>query len=425
MNDIWGSIPLNDLLLLCDSGTWGDPSDPKEGIAVLRSTNINKWTLDLTGDIAYRNVSARDLQNKRLQDGDIIVTKSSGSPQLIGEAALFDINDDLVFLFSNFLQRLRPDSKKVLPKYLHYYLSSPMGREVLNQMHRTTSGLRNLIFSRYLEQNVPIPNPENPEKSILMQQRVIHRLEQYLDEQKLARRLHEKIVADTNRLMDAVLAEVFPCSEEMHSEGWNLLTLSEVCLINPTRPRNLPYSDGVDTSFVPMAAVDEREGKISDLQIRPFGEIKRGYTYFEENDVLFAKITPCMENGKAAIAHGLIHGFGFGSTEFHVLRPNTGILPEWIYYFLRRETFRQEAKTKFRGAVGQQRVPQDFLQTHLIPVPYPENPEKSLNIQRQIVTRIQTTADEVAEAQLGNMKTGNLLNQMEQSILAQAFRGEL
>ena len=132
-----------------------------------------------------------------------------------------------------------------------------------------------------------------------------------------------------------------------------------------------------------------------------------------------------MENGKAAIAHGLIHGFGFGSTEFHVLRPNTGILPEWIYYFLRRETFRQEAKTKFRGAVGQQRVPQDFLQTHLIPVPYPENPEKSLNIQRQIVTRIQTTADEVAEAQLGNMKTGNLLNQMEQSILAQAFRGEL
>lgn len=258
-----------------------------------------------------------------------------------------------------------------------------------------------------------------------IQTQVVTRIEKFLADLAEARRLHAKIVADTNRLMDAVLAEVFPGSEEMLSEGWNLMTLSEVCLINPTRPRNLPYSDGVDTSFVPMAAVDEREGKISDLQIRPFGEIKRGYTYFEENDVLFAKITPCMENGKAAIAHGLIHGFGFGSTEFHVLRPNTGILPEWIYYFLRRETFRQEAKTKFRGAVGQQRVPQDFLQTHLIPVPYPENPEKSLNIQRQIVTRIQTTADEVAEAQLGNMKTGNLLNQMEQSILAQAFRGEL
>jgi len=151
MNEIWGSIQLTELLQLCDSGTWGDPSDPKEGTAVLRSTNINKWSLDLTGDVAYRNVSARDLQNKRLQEGDIIVTKSSGSPQLIGEAALFDIIDDRVFLFSNFTQRLRPNNKKVLPKYLHYYLSSPQGREVLNQMPRTTSGLRNLIIPRYLE----------------------------------------------------------------------------------------------------------------------------------------------------------------------------------------------------------------------------------------------------------------------------------
>lgn len=425
MNEIWGSIQLTELLQLCDSGTWGDPSDPKEGTAVLRSTNINKWSLDLTGDVAYRNVSARDLQNKRLQEGDIIVTKSSGSPQLIGEAALFDIIDDRVFLFSNFTQRLRPNNKKVLPKYLHYYLSSPQGREVLNQMHRTTSGLRNLIIPRYLEQNVPIPNPENPEKSILIQQRVIHRLEQYLDEQKLARRLHNKIVADTNRLMDAVLAEMYPTSEERLPEGWRFLSIPDICTVNPTRPRNLTQSDETMTSFVPMAAVDDREGRITDLQTRPFGEIKRGYTYFEENDVLFAKITPCMENGKAAVARGLISRFGFGSTEFHVLRPTNRILPEWIYYFVRREAFRQEAKTKFRGAVGQQRVPADFLETHLIPIPFPQNPEKSLDIQKQIITRVQRTAGEVAEAQLGNTKTGVLLNQMEQSILAQAFRGEL
>ncbi len=150
--------------------------------------------------------------------------------------------------------------------------------------------------------------------------------------------------------------------------------MPDVCAINPTRPRNLPYLDETIASFVPMAAVDGREGSVADLQSRPFGEIKRGYTYFEENDVLFAKITPCMENGKSAIARGLINGFGFGSTEFHVLRPNKSFLPEWIYYFIRRGTFRQEAKTKFRGAVGQQRVPQDFLETHFIPVPFPEIP---------------------------------------------------
>ena len=270
-----------------------------------------------------------------------------------------------------------------------------------------------------LEQiEIPFAHPD-------IQTQVVTIIEKFLAELTEARRLHDKIVTDTNRLMDAVLAEVFPSSEEELPEGWKLLTLPKVCFINPTRPRNLPYSDGVDTSFVPMAAVDEREGKISDLQIRSFGEIKRGYTYFEENDVLFAKITPCMENGKAAVARGLINGFGFGSTEFHVLRPMNSVHPEWIYYFIRREVFRQEAKTKFRGAVGQQRVPKDFLETHLIPVPFPENPEKSLAIQQQIITRIQTTSGEVAEAQIGNTKTGTLLSQMEQSILAQAFRGEL
>ena len=272
---------------------------------------------------------------------------------------------------------------------------------------------------------VPIPFPDDGNKSLEIQNRIALRIENIAGELTEARRLHEKIVADTNRLMDAVLAEVYPTFEDSLPEGWSFLSLPDICGVNPTRPRTLTQSDETMTSFVPMAAVDDREGRITDLQARPFAEVKRGYTYFEENDVLFAKITPCMENGKAAVARGLISRFGFGSTEFHVLRPTNRILPEWIYYFVRREAFRQEAKTKFRGAVGQQRVPADFLETHLIPVPFPQNPEKSLAIQQQIVTRVQMTASEVAEAQLGNTKTGALLNQMEQSILAQAFRGEL
>ena len=266
---------------------------------------------------------------------------------------------------------------------------------------------------------------EIPFAHLDIQTQVVTRIEKFLAELTEARRQHDKIVAGTNRLMESVLAEMYPTSEERLPEGWRFLSIPDICIVNPARPRNLPQSDETMTSFVPMAAVDDREGRITDLQARPFGEVKRGYTYFEENDVLFAKITPCMENGKAAVARGLISRFGFGSTEFHVLRPTNRILPEWIYYFVRREAFRQEAKTKFRGAVGQQRVPADFLETHLIPVPFPQNPEKSLAIQQQIVTRVQMTASEVAEAQLGNTKTGALLNQMEQSILAQAFRGEL
>lgn len=305
-------------------------------------------------------------------------------------------------------------------KWLFYFLLT------IDLMDLAHSGpLPSIRQSTINQLEIPVPFPSNPDKSRQIQSLLLARIEQVLFELTEARRLHDKIVADTNRLMDAVLAEVYPTTEERLPKGWGFVLLSDICPINPTRPRNLTQSDETMTSFVPMAAVDEREGRIMDLQARPFGEVKRGYTYFEENDVLFAKITPCMENGKVAIARGLINGFGFGSTEFHVLRPTNRILPEWIYYFVRREAFRQEAKTKFRGAVGQQRVPQDFLETHLIPVPFPDNSEKSLAIQQQIVTRVQMTASEVAEAQLGNTKTGALLNQMEQSILAQAFRGEL
>ncbi|MCS7016674.1 MAG: restriction endonuclease subunit S [Gemmatales bacterium] len=180
-------------------------------------------------------------------------------------------------------------------------------------------------------------------------------------------------------------------------EGWEWRTLAEVCEINPRRPA-IQRDDDAPTSFVPMAAVDEVEGRLVEVQIRPYGEVKRGYTYFEENDVVFAKITPCMENGKAAIAQGLLDGFGFGTTEFHVLRPRPGVLPEWIHRYVRQVSFRAEAKKHFRGAVGQQRVPQEFLESSLIPLPYPDDPARSLETQRRIVARLDALLAEVAAA---------------------------
>ncbi|MEJ5198394.1 MAG: restriction endonuclease subunit S [Anaerolineae bacterium] len=180
-------------------------------------------------------------------------------------------------------------------------------------------------------------------------------------------------------------------------EGWEWRTLAEVCEINPRRP-TIQRDDDAPTSFVPMAAVDEVEGRFAEVQIRPYREVKRGYTYFEENDVVFAKITPCMENGKAAIAQGLLDGFGFGTTEFHVLRPRPGMLPEWIHRYVRQLGFREEAKKHFRGAVGQQRVPQEFLESSPIPLPCPDDPARSLETQRRIVARLDALLAEVAAA---------------------------
>ena len=147
------------------------------------------------------------------------------------------------------------------------------------------------------------------------------------------------------------------------------LRLAEVCEINPRLPRTHGLVDDDEVSFVPMAAVDEVSGAIKSAEVRRYAEVKKGYTSFADGDVLFAKITPCMENGKAALADELVGGRGFGSTEFHVLRSGDQVMPEWLRYFVRRESFRHDAKRNFTGTAGQQRVPASFLQNAMIPVP--------------------------------------------------------
>jgi type I restriction enzyme, S subunit len=150
---------------------------------------------------------------------------------------------------------------------------------------------------------------------------------------------------------------------------WPLVPLNEVCEINPRlSPGTRPPGDTLVT-FVPMAAVDEVDGAIVSGQSRPYREVAKGYTAFRNGDVLFAKITPCMENGKSAIARQLVNGLGFGSTEFHILRGTATIEAEYLYHFVRQIEFLRQAKSHFTGTAGQQRVPSSFLQNYRIPLP--------------------------------------------------------
>lgn len=173
--------------------------------------------------------------------------------------------------------------------------------------------------------------------------------------------------------------------------AWEFKELGDVCGINPSKAEVRSYPDDLDVTFVPMAAVNEARGTIDSPDVRKLGQVRKGYTYFGEGDVLFAKITPCMENGKAAVARGLVNSLGFGSTEFHVLRPLAHVLPEWVFYWVRRPSFRDEAAASFTGSVGQQRVPEWFLAEHEIPVP-------PLDEQRRIVGRTDELARRVEEA---------------------------
>jgi type I restriction enzyme, S subunit len=133
-------------------------------------------------------------------------------------------------------------------------------------------------------------------------------------------------------------------------------------------------------SFVPMNAVDESTAEIQQSFVRKYKDVFKGYTQFVENDVLLAKITPCMENGKCAIARRLYNGVGFGSSEFHIIRASSKILPEWIYYFWRLPETRAFAERNMTGTAGQRRVPTSFIESLRIPVPSIADQQKRIEL---------------------------------------------
>jgi type I restriction enzyme S subunit len=167
-----------------------------------------------------------------------------------------------------------------------------------------------------------------------------------------------------------------------------------------------------------MPAVDAEAGAITRPEERCFSEMRKGFTAFANGDVIMAKITPCMENGKAAIARGLANGLGFGSTEFHVLRPTGVAAAEWLYYFIRQESFRKQAESEMTGSVGQKRVPVDFLSQSEIPLP-------PLCEQRRIVEKVEALLARVNAARARLARAPALIKTFRQAVLSAACSGKL
>ena len=161
---------------------------------------------------------------------------------------------------------------------------------------------------------------------------------------------------------------------------WPEAPIAEVCQVNPRLGDLKTPSPETLVSFVPMAAIDEQRGAIASTETRAYSEVAKNYSSFRDGDVLFARITPCMQNGKAAIARNLCGGIGFGSTEFHVLRHSKSVLPEWVFAFVRQPSFRSRAEASFTGTAGQQRVPADLFNETKIPVPPLPEQERIVHI---------------------------------------------
>jgi type I restriction enzyme, S subunit len=171
-------------------------------------------------------------------------------------------------------------------------------------------------------------------------------------------------------------------SHNVAQEGtWPVVSIGEVVAINP-RPSDDTLADDALASFIPMKCVEEESGRFEPLSDRKVADVRKGYTPFRDGDVLFAKVTPCMENGKGAVMKGLTNGIGFGSTEFFALRPADCLDAAYLFHFVLQSSFRQQAARNMTGAVGLRRVPKSYLEQQ--PIPLPPLPE-----QRRIVAEIE------------------------------------
>jgi type I restriction enzyme S subunit len=172
--------------------------------------------------------------------------------------------------------------------------------------------------------------------------------------------------------------------------NWSWTQLSQIGIINP---RN-ESTDSADASFVPMPMIFAEYGMAHQHEVRPWGEIKKGFTHFAEGDVGLAKITPCFENGKSTVFRNLTGSLGAGTTELHIVRP-IYVVPDYILIFLKSSHFIETGIPKMTGTAGQKRVSKDYFA--FSPFPLPPLAEQHRIVEK--VDELMALFDELEKAQ--------------------------
>lgn len=358
-----------------DGGVWGDDPYDDNGVGVLRSNEITKDGAWAITDPAIRSLSKNEASSRRLKAGDLVIVKSSGSEIHIGKTALVDSSvAEMNYCFSNFTQRLTPTKHHLNSRYLWYILNNAPGRDQLFYFGTTTTGLINLSGSNL--GRVIIPLPPLPEQK---------RIAAYLDASCAAidravetkQKQLETLDALRKSIIQSAVTQGLNPKVKMKESGvdwlgrvpehWRRKVIKRVCKFSPRCSHEKPGEEEMCT-VVPMASVSVT-GEIDCSGIKPMAEIIPGLNLIENGDVIFAKITPCMENGKGAFVQNLATRYAFGSTEFHVMRPSHEILGEYLYFYLHNKVFRNWAEKNMHGAAGQQRVGATFLKYTCICVP--------------------------------------------------------
>lgn len=344
-------------------------------------------------------------------DGEYLLLAEDGGRYGPGERSAYVMTGK--FWANNHAHVLSPRSDRINLYYLLHYLN-------FSDLTSFLKGATRPKLNQGDMRKIPVllPSPDNYALSIDIQNRLVFRLDSIFSELSGARRLHDKIVTDTNRLMDAVLAEVLPNPEKGLPEGWGALPLSQ--LASEESNQIIPSDHPSDTfNYWGLDAISE--GQIAEPLPNYIqgSDIKSTCVSFSSNHVLYSKLRPYLNKVIVPSIDGI------GSTEWVVYRPNSKLIRrEYLAFVLRTKWFVNLASGSSYGA-RMPRANKSVLREIKIPIPFILDPIKSLSIQEQIIERISQFSSDVDSMQKGNAQQERLLAQLEQSILAQAFRGEL
>ena len=211
---------------------------------------------------------------------------------------------------------------------------------------------------------------------------------------------------------------IVPVEEQPYKlpDSWIWVRLGEVVEVNPNKIK-IDIGENELVDFIPMKNVSESSPEIIEKNFEKFKDLQKGYTQFIKNDILFAKITPCMENGKTAIISDLKEKIGYGSTEFHILRSTKIINNKLLYNFLKQKGFREDARYNMTGSVGFRRVPTEFMKSYPFPLPPLEEQQEIVRILDEVLEN-ENKVKELLELE-------ERIDVLEKSILNKAFKGEL
>ncbi len=386
----------------------------KTNIPCLRTTNIQD-ELKIE-DLLYIDKSYMKNNEEKYVRSDDIIMSSANSKELVGKVS-YVYGIPFPMTFGGFILIIR--AKKINSRYLFYYLRlNFLCGKFMGESTQTTN-IANINTTKLKNLGLPLP-------PITEQQRIVDRIECLFSKLDEAKEKVQAVVDGFELRKSAILHKAFTGEltnqwRQVHNIGldsWEYVELGNICKVNPKKIDTTDLSDDLEVSFFPMSALSEIYGEITEPQTRQLKEVRTGYTNFSEGDVVFAKITPCMENGKSAVIGKLVNDIGFGTTEFYVLRCGPKLYNFYLYHLLRDKHFRDEAKAVMTGAVGQQRVPKSFLEKYILHLPsVPEQKEIAQRLDEMFAREIKISG--IAESVLTQ------IDYIKKSILSRAFRGEL